>query len=153
MLEVFAYRTVTVVHFTDQGCISKTVYLIRCAMVCKIYYTNWNAKVALLRSSMVVTYYIKLFRTGVNRQCFNVSSPSSRRDNNVCQFTFDNTVIDSRNVFVVPVYIQPRAYNTHWSPKSKDHFFKRALICKERKGEKLYFCLFIFLFSLLFYQN
>ena len=36
-------------------------------MVCKIGFTNWNAKVGLLRASMVVTYYIKLFRTGANK--------------------------------------------------------------------------------------
>ena len=36
-------------------------------MVCKIGFTNWNAKIALLRASMVVTYYIKLFRTGADR--------------------------------------------------------------------------------------
>ena len=34
-------------------------------MVCS--FNNWNAKVVLLRASMVVTYYIKLFRTGVGR--------------------------------------------------------------------------------------
>ena len=31
-------------------------------MVCKIGFTNWNAKIALLRAAMVVTYFIKLFR-------------------------------------------------------------------------------------------
>ena len=36
-------------------------------MVCKIGFTNWNAKIALLCASMVVTYYIKLFRTGADR--------------------------------------------------------------------------------------
>ena len=68
VLEIFAYRTVAVVHCTDQNWISKTVYCIRCVMVCKIGFTNWNAKIALLRASMVVTYYIKLFRTGADRQ-------------------------------------------------------------------------------------
>ena len=67
MLEIFAYRTVTVVHFTDQNWISKTVYWIRCVMICKIAITNWNAKIALLRASMVVTYYIKLFWMGADR--------------------------------------------------------------------------------------
>ena len=67
MLEIFTYRTVTVVYFTDQNWISKTVYCIRCVMVCKIGFTNWNAKIALLRASMVVTYYIKLFRTEADR--------------------------------------------------------------------------------------
>ena len=59
--------TVTVVHFTDQNWISKTVYCIRCVMVCKIGFTSWNAKIVLLLASMVVTYYIKLFRTGADR--------------------------------------------------------------------------------------
>ena len=36
-------------------------------MVCKIGFTNWNGKIALLRASMVVTYYIKLSRTGADR--------------------------------------------------------------------------------------
>ena len=47
-------------------------FCIRCVMVCKIGFTivttNWNAKIALLRASMVVTYYIKLFRMGVDRR-------------------------------------------------------------------------------------
>ena len=37
-------------------------------MVSKTGFTNWNAKIAILRASMVVTYYIKLFRTGADRQ-------------------------------------------------------------------------------------
>ena len=36
-------------------------------MVYKIGFTNWNAKIALLCASMVVTYYIKLFLTGADR--------------------------------------------------------------------------------------
>ena len=36
-------------------------------MVCKIGFTNWNAKIALFRASMVVTYYIKLFQMGADR--------------------------------------------------------------------------------------
>ena len=35
-------------------------------MVRKIGFTNWNAKTALLRASMVVTYNIKLFRKGAD---------------------------------------------------------------------------------------
>ena len=87
--------TVTVVHFTDQNWISKTVYCIRCVMVCKIGFTNWNAKIALLRASMVVTYCIKLFRTGADRHnvsCSNVSSTSSRRDK--------NQIIGTRNLSI-----------------------------------------------------
>ena len=68
MLEIFAYCTVTVAHFTDQNWIPKTVYCIECVMVCKICFTNWNAKIALLRASIVVTYYIKLFQTGADRR-------------------------------------------------------------------------------------
>ena len=40
-----------------------------------------NRKIALVRASMVVTYYTKPFCTGADKQrYFNVSSPSSRRD-------------------------------------------------------------------------
>ena len=60
--------TVTVVHFTDQNWISKTVYCIKCVMVCKTGFTNWNAKIAFLGAFMVVTYYVKLFRTGADRR-------------------------------------------------------------------------------------
>ena len=67
MLDIFVYRTVTVVHFTDQNWISKTVYCIRCVMVCKTGFTNWNAKIAFLQASMFITYNIKLFRTGTDR--------------------------------------------------------------------------------------
>ena len=85
MLEKFAYRTVVVVDFTDQNWIAKTFYCIRCVMVCKIGLTNWTAKIELLRASMVVTDYIKLFRAGADRQWyFNVSTPSSCRDSNRC---------------------------------------------------------------------
>ena len=56
-----------VVHFTNQNWIHKTFYCIRCIMVSKTGFTNWNAKIAILRVSMVVTYYIKLFRTGADR--------------------------------------------------------------------------------------
>ena len=55
-------------YFPDQNWIPKTVYCIRCVMVCKIGFTNWNAITALLRASMVVTYYIKFFRTGTDRR-------------------------------------------------------------------------------------
>ena len=70
MLEVFAYYTA--VQFTDQNWYLKTCIVfydrIRCVMVCKIGFTNWNVKIALLRPSMVVTYYIKLFRTWADRR-------------------------------------------------------------------------------------
>ena len=66
-LESFAYHTVAVVHVVDQNWIPKTVYCIRCAMVCGIGSSNWNAKTAFWRASMVVTYYIRLFRTAADR--------------------------------------------------------------------------------------
>ena len=49
MLEIFAYRIVKVTHFTDQNWIFKTAYCFRCELVCKIGFTNWNPKIALLR--------------------------------------------------------------------------------------------------------
>ena len=50
-------------------------------MVCKIGFTNRNGKIAVLRASMVVTYYIKPLNGGrQTQQYFNVSSSSSRRD-------------------------------------------------------------------------
>ena len=67
MIEIFVCCTVAVLHFTDQNWIPKTVYYISCVMVCKIGFSNWNKKIAFLRTSMVVTYYIKLFRTGADR--------------------------------------------------------------------------------------
>ena len=60
MLELFAYRTVTVVHFTDQNKIFKTFYCIRCMMVCKIGFTNWNAKIAHSRGNAV--HFIQDYR-------------------------------------------------------------------------------------------
>ena len=70
MLEIFAYHTVAVMHFTDQNWIPKTFICVRCVMVCgglSNNLANWNAKIVLLRASMVVIYYIKLFRTGADR--------------------------------------------------------------------------------------
>ena len=71
LLEIFAYPTVTVVHFTDQNWISKTAYCITCAakeeVNARCFTFQANAKIALFRSSMVVTYYVKLFRTGADR--------------------------------------------------------------------------------------
>ena len=65
MLEIFDY--LIVVHFTGQDWVSKPVCCIRRVMVCKIGFTNWNAKLLLLRASMVYAYYIKLFWTGADR--------------------------------------------------------------------------------------
>ena len=36
-------------------------------MVCKTGFANQNKKIAVLRASMVVTYFIKLFRAEVDR--------------------------------------------------------------------------------------
>ena len=36
-------------------------------MAYKISFTKWNAKIALLRASVVFTYYIKLFLTGADK--------------------------------------------------------------------------------------
>ena len=56
-------HAVTVAHFTDQNRISKPFYCIRCVLVCKIGFTNWNVKIALLRESTIA----KLFQTGADR--------------------------------------------------------------------------------------
>ena len=63
-MEIF---TVAVVYFTNQNRIPKTFYCIRCVMVCKTGFANQNKKIAVLRASMVVTYFIKLFRAEVDR--------------------------------------------------------------------------------------
>ena len=62
-----SYSTVAVVYFTEQKWNLKNLYRIGCVMVCKIGLINWIAKIALLLASMVVTYYIKLFRTRADR--------------------------------------------------------------------------------------
>ena len=67
IFEIFAFRMVKVAHFTDQNWISKTVYCFRCELVCKIGFTDGNPKIALLRSTMVGTYYINVFWTGADR--------------------------------------------------------------------------------------
>ena len=56
MLAIFAYRTVTIVYFTDQNRMSKAVHCIRYVMVYKNVFSNGSTKIALLRVSMVVTY-------------------------------------------------------------------------------------------------
>ena len=65
--QYFCVSYSNIVHFTDQNWISKTVICNRCVMVCKTGFANWNTKIALLRASMVVTYYIKLFWMGADR--------------------------------------------------------------------------------------
>ena len=46
LLEIFAYPTVAVVHFTGQNWISKTMYCIRCVMVRKIFSSpnSWRGR-------------------------------------------------------------------------------------------------------------
>ena len=70
--KLFAYPTVRVMYFTDQKRITKTVYCIRCVMVCKIFYCSEFSKRMEKTGKckafrMAVTYYIKLFRTGTDR--------------------------------------------------------------------------------------
>ena len=104
MLEILAYRTVAVLHCTDQNWIPITVYCIRCVIVCKIGFTNWNAKIAPLRESMVVIYYIKLFRTGADRHNgILISTPASRRDNKytIASMQITNTEMFSFITFLV----------------------------------------------------
>ena len=70
----------TILIFFDQIC-PKKEFLVE------------NGKSTLVRASMVVTYYTKLFHTGADRQrYFNVSSPSSHRDNNIKTSNFLSTV-------------------------------------------------------------
>ena len=66
-------------HFTDHNWIPKTIYCIRCLMVCKIGFTNWNSKIALLCVFLGITDFIP--NGGQQTQWYyNVSIPSSRRD-------------------------------------------------------------------------
>ena len=86
LLKIFAYLTVTFLHFTGQSWISKTMYCNSFVMVCKIFSVSIllkrpkktgkcklfclfqaNAKIALLRASMAFNYYIKLFCTWADR--------------------------------------------------------------------------------------
>ena len=75
VLNIFAYPTVTVVYFTDQNWISKTVNCIRSVkyFIAPNSQRGWRKPAnwmcfALLHASMVVTYYIKLFRAGTDRR-------------------------------------------------------------------------------------
>ena len=66
MLEIFAYRGETVMHFTDQNRISKIVYCIRYVMVCKLVLQTQTQK----------------SNGGRQKQRnFDISSPYSRRHN------------------------------------------------------------------------
>ena len=83
MLEFFAYCKVAMVHFTDQNWIHKNVYCTRCEMVCKIDFTKLKCK---NRPFPWVHGHYLLYQTFLNRdwqtqQYFNVSTPSSHKDN------------------------------------------------------------------------
>ena len=62
--------TVFFFFFFDQNC-PKRVFPVE------------NRNIALVRASMVVTYYVKLFCMGTDRRICIVSSPSTPRDNNM----------------------------------------------------------------------
>ena len=105
------YGTVAAAHFTDQNWIPKTDSCIKCVMDFKIDFTNWNAKIALLRASMVVTYYIKLFRTQADRHKSSLMSllllvsetiiPVIKIVTNIAckRICMDNILVHSRVVF------------------------------------------------------
>ena len=69
MLEIFAHHKSSFLQTRTESLKPCIVFhdRMRCVMVCKIPFTNWNAKIPLLRESMIVTYYIKLFRMGADR--------------------------------------------------------------------------------------
>ena len=101
MLEIFAYRTVTVMRFTDQNWISKTVYCIRCGMVCKIGFTNWNAKIA-----MVVTILNFSEQGPTGAMVFLCLYPSSRRNNKsatgiTLALVYRNTWLGNIIIFII----------------------------------------------------
>ena len=64
MLEIFAYRTVTLVYLTGQNWILKPRIVSGVWWSVKLVLHNETQK---LHFSMVVTYYIKLFWTGADR--------------------------------------------------------------------------------------
>ena len=69
MLQIFVYRKVAVAHILKTRTESlKTFIVLAMWWSSKLVLLTETQKIALLRASMVVTYYIKLFRTGANRQ-------------------------------------------------------------------------------------
>ena len=117
LLEIFGYGTVAVVHFTDQNLIRKTVHCVRFVMVCKIGFTDWNAKIAFLRASMVVTYFIKLSRMGADRHNGILMS---------LLLLVAETII-SNNLTVAPILSMCQTIMAEWS-KIIDTVFKLVLI-------------------------
>ena len=89
LLDIFAHPVV--LHFRDQKWISKTVYYIRCVIVCKIFscseFPNISEKPRRRRWRTVRPWSLLTIlnfstRGRQTQRYFNVSSPSSRRDNN-----------------------------------------------------------------------
>ena len=102
-----------------------------------------------VRPWLLLTILNFSYRGRQTQRYFNVSSPSSRIDNNVCEFTFDNTFIDSRNVVVVPVHIQPWQYTYNQIRRRICHievqnqkaiFSKKLLFAKTKRGKMCIFC-------------
>ena len=78
----FVYRTVTIVHFTEQNWIPEIVYSIRCVIACKIGLQTETQKLHFcLRPSSSFTILNFSERSRQTQRYFNVSTPSSRRDN------------------------------------------------------------------------
>ena len=78
----FVYRTVAIVHFTDQNWIPEIVYCIRCVMACKIVLQTETQKLhfcVLPWSSLTILNFSE--RNRQTQRYFNVSTPSSCRDN------------------------------------------------------------------------
>ena len=79
LFQIFAYPTVTAMHFKDLNWIPKTVYCFHgVSWFVKYFFApdfsvfrrslgEQKTSKALLRASMVVTYYIKLFSVGADR--------------------------------------------------------------------------------------
>ena len=87
MLETFGYHAV--VHFTDQSWISKTVYCIRCVMVCKMVLQTETQKSHFRVRPWLLLTALKFPNWGRQTQrYFNVSSPASHRDNNLNKLTY-----------------------------------------------------------------
>ena len=103
VLEMFAYPTVAVAHFTDQNWILNLKLFWWCVMVCKIFFCsesfdipqkpgerkkdreNWQitqkAHFCVPSWSLPTILHFSIRETKTQRY-FKVSSPSSRRDNN-----------------------------------------------------------------------
>ena len=81
MLEIFAYRTVAVVHFTDQNWISKTMYFIKCVMVCKLVLPTETQKSDFCVRPWSLLTILNFSDGGRQTQRYFNFSSCSRRDN------------------------------------------------------------------------